>query len=300
MTAQKQRTQNSTTPLRDLTGQKFNMLTVETFSHYSESRHPYWNCACDCGNTAVVCEYNLFSGNTKSCGCLKVKRGKTFAKDTTTHYAGTQIEMIAAKVTRHNNTSGFRGVSWVEKTNKWRSNLTFRGVRHHLGYYSSFEDAVGARLKGEEMVDSFLIDYYDSVPSTEATRLAKLAFENQIHAKAKAEAEFRRVVCNHSACDYISSQMVVTGDINTQENLIISGTVVGDIHCSKSMMINGKTKGHIYAEAVYLPNGKVIGDITAKHIFCSNVHGQILGKVMGSISPYTHIESADIEGGFQL
>lgn len=48
---------------------KFGKLRVVEFSHREKYRD-YWLCRCDCGNTVVVCDNALKSGNTKSCGCL--------------------------------------------------------------------------------------------------------------------------------------------------------------------------------------------------------------------------------------
>lgn len=57
---------------RELTGKRFNMLTVESFA-YIHGSHAYWNCICDCGNKTIVCGSKLFRGTTKSCGCLGPK-----------------------------------------------------------------------------------------------------------------------------------------------------------------------------------------------------------------------------------
>lgn len=58
----------------DLTGQKFNKLTVieRDFSR----KGVYWLCLCDCGNPELISVRgaNLKSGNTKSCGCLNYSR----------------------------------------------------------------------------------------------------------------------------------------------------------------------------------------------------------------------------------
>lgn len=51
-------------------GQKFNKLTVISYSHYDKPNH-YFNCKCDCGKSIVVRRHDLVSNNTKSCGCLK-------------------------------------------------------------------------------------------------------------------------------------------------------------------------------------------------------------------------------------
>lgn len=52
----------------DLTGQKFNKLTVMELSHISKMT--YWKCQCECGNLTVVSIANLKSGRVRSCGCL--------------------------------------------------------------------------------------------------------------------------------------------------------------------------------------------------------------------------------------
>lgn len=278
-------------PIQDLTGQKFGLLTVESFSHYTAGRHPYWNCRCECGNTKAVCTYNLRSGSTKSCGCLTVRRGRTLSKTTAQHYGGTQIEMLTAKTTRRTNTSGFRGVSWVERANKWRVCLTLRGVKYHLGYYNDFDEAVAARLKGEEMIDDLVCEYYDNHAPSDVAELAKQAFRDRVQAKEKTEAEFKREICNHKGYGLIPPQSVVSGNIQTNEHMIVAGTVTGDIQCEKSLMINGTVQGDVTAEVVYIPHGKVEGNIKAQHIYCSDIRGQISGRAEGMTSPYTRITS---------
>lgn len=53
--------------IKDLTGQRFNMLTVLGL----DSRKPvYWKCKCDCGGETRVTTGNLRQGKVKSCGCL--------------------------------------------------------------------------------------------------------------------------------------------------------------------------------------------------------------------------------------
>ena len=55
----------------DLTGQKFNRLTVLERKYYEKEKRYFWTCRCDCGNIVEkVKTNNLKNGNTKSCGCL--------------------------------------------------------------------------------------------------------------------------------------------------------------------------------------------------------------------------------------
>jgi len=58
--------------VKDITGQKFNYLTVikqVPKPTNLKCNHTFWLCRCDCGNKKVVDQRALKSGNTKSCGC---------------------------------------------------------------------------------------------------------------------------------------------------------------------------------------------------------------------------------------
>lgn len=54
---------------KDLSGQRFGRLTVETFEYCGPGGHSYWRCKCDCGGEKVVRSSHLKSGNVSSCGC---------------------------------------------------------------------------------------------------------------------------------------------------------------------------------------------------------------------------------------
>ena len=69
----------------DLTGQKFNLLTVLSLDHI-KGYDRYWKCRCDCGKTTTVAGSKLKSGKTKSCGCYrKAKSSETAIKNFTKH-----------------------------------------------------------------------------------------------------------------------------------------------------------------------------------------------------------------------
>ena len=57
----------------DLIGQVFGKLTVIELDQESSGIRK-WICKCSCGNTVSVREYNLKSGNTKSCGCTRKEK----------------------------------------------------------------------------------------------------------------------------------------------------------------------------------------------------------------------------------
>lgn len=51
---------------------------------------------------------------------------------------------------RNDNTSGKSGVTFHKRIGKWQSNVYLSGKRYHLGYFDNKEDAIAARLEGEE------------------------------------------------------------------------------------------------------------------------------------------------------
>lgn len=57
----------------DLTGRKFNRLTVLGFASRDWQGKSRWECQCDCGTKTIVDGYNLMSGHVKSCGCLNIE-----------------------------------------------------------------------------------------------------------------------------------------------------------------------------------------------------------------------------------
>ena len=54
-------------------GQRYGKLVVDKYEGKKELKNgrkvDIWSCNCDCGHRGFVAEYNLLSGNTKSCGC---------------------------------------------------------------------------------------------------------------------------------------------------------------------------------------------------------------------------------------
>ena len=55
----------------NITGNKYNKLTVLGFDHIGNKRRSYWKCQCDCGKIVVLRkdEFIYPYSTTKSCGC---------------------------------------------------------------------------------------------------------------------------------------------------------------------------------------------------------------------------------------
>ena len=54
--------------IKDLTGKKYNMLTVISQANKKLNNRIAWNCLCDCGNEKIITGNDLCTNNTKSCG----------------------------------------------------------------------------------------------------------------------------------------------------------------------------------------------------------------------------------------
>ena len=67
---------------KDLTGQRFDRLTVIERCIDANLHGTVWKCKCDCGNVVDVFAGNLTRGHTKSCGCLRIE---TTIESHTTH-----------------------------------------------------------------------------------------------------------------------------------------------------------------------------------------------------------------------
>jgi hypothetical protein len=72
--------------LIDMSGRKFERLTVMFRDKFSSGKKVKWFCACDCGILVSVDGSKLRNGETKSCGCLqKQEQAKRIIKLNTKH-----------------------------------------------------------------------------------------------------------------------------------------------------------------------------------------------------------------------
>lgn len=106
--------------IKDITGEKFGLLTVVSFSHTSNMKS-VWNCLCECGNSKLVVSGHLRTGGIKSCGCLrskKIHKGKQChgMTDTREHRIWrSMIERCRPSNTRSSRRYADRGISVCER-----------------------------------------------------------------------------------------------------------------------------------------------------------------------------------------
>lgn len=85
-------------------GEKFNRLTIVSFSH-SDKRHRKWYIVkCECGKEKNIMGSAMISGNTKSCGCYgqEVRKNKRISNN------HSEITAIILGYKRHAENRGFK------------------------------------------------------------------------------------------------------------------------------------------------------------------------------------------------
>lgn len=142
--------------MNDLTGKKFGRLRVIRKADIRQNYKELWECVCECGTKTLVTTYDLNSGHTKSCGCLRKENTKASIKD------GTRICLLTAKLPK-NNTSGYKGVYWQKSAKKWQAEIEIRAKRIYLGIFENKEDAIKARKEAEEKYFKPVIEEFKKV-----------------------------------------------------------------------------------------------------------------------------------------
>ena len=105
---------------KEWVGKQFGNLTVAAYDGRRGGKH-YWRCLCKCGKEAIVCQSNLKSSHTRSCGCLSDPRN-------TRHFVeGTCIESIRSRKVSASNKSGILGVYFNRRSGRWIAQITFQG-----------------------------------------------------------------------------------------------------------------------------------------------------------------------------
>lgn len=75
---------------------------------------------------------------------------------------------------------------------------------------------------------------------------------------------FKPVVSKPQEEAVIPAGMVITGNITTQSNMRIEGSIVGDIVCEGDIMLVGNIEGNVSVDNLVIQNGSMKGDVNAK------------------------------------
>lgn len=138
----------------DLTGKVFGRLTVLGRSDQRGSRGarttPLWECRCTCGEITYKATDTLTNPDISMCSSCAAAFAVTQARAGAGYTEGTQLSKIQNIKEKSDNRSGTRGVYLDGKTGRYRARIWFQGRLYNLGSYTTLEEAVKARRRGEE------------------------------------------------------------------------------------------------------------------------------------------------------
>jgi len=142
----------------DLTGKRYGRLTVIKQAGRAKNGNMRWLCRCDCGNSKVVDGYNLRSGQSESCGCLRKEKSKQSIQNnpqTKVYIGNASVLKKTWHPTSHDlrssNKSGVTGVSFDQCQQRWVARLYFHGRYVLNRMYVHKEHAIAARRQAEEL-----------------------------------------------------------------------------------------------------------------------------------------------------
>lgn len=146
-------------PVQDILGRQFGDLTITAYEGNREGTY-FWRCKCRCGKETVVRQNNLLMGHTKSCGCLQAQ----IIRENMKLVEGTSVTLLEKAADRciASNTSGYNGVYWNQRNEKWAAQIGFKGKIYYLGSFDKIEDAAEARKKAEECIYGEFLEWYYS------------------------------------------------------------------------------------------------------------------------------------------
>ncbi|MCL1791054.1 MAG: hypothetical protein FWG40_06825 [Peptococcaceae bacterium] len=142
-------------PVReDLCGRRFGRLIVlEKTEKRTKDHCIIWKCQCDCGKIVEATRQILCKGYKKSCGCWN---------ESVKYVGGTNAAFLKSEQLSRRNTSGVKGVSWVERSGKWKARITFKRKFYSLGCYDDINDAIKARKQAEEQLYRPFLEWHEA------------------------------------------------------------------------------------------------------------------------------------------
>lgn len=151
-------------PRQDLIGKTFYRLKVIERHGSDPKAGTLWLCQCNCGNKIIVSTCDLNKGRVKSCGCLrkKIASERVNKENYLKKYQikDTNVTLLNSKLSKANK-SGYKGVWYNKRINKYESYITFKKHKYHLGKYRDINDAIEARKKAEKMLFDDFLKWYD-------------------------------------------------------------------------------------------------------------------------------------------
>lgn len=155
----------------DLSGQVFGKLTVigrsDKRSPRGKRTTPLWECRCECGNITYKAKDTLTNPDLSMCAECAAKYAAKSARAGAGFVDGTQLSKIRNMTPNAANTSGYRGIYYESKFDRYRAQIIFKRKRYYLGTYKNIEDAIKARQRAEEELFGVFLENYEKEKASE-------------------------------------------------------------------------------------------------------------------------------------
>lgn len=147
----------------NITGETYDRLTaIRPTNEREDNGSIVWEFQCTCGNITKMSVYRFHTGRVHSCGCRYQESRKetaTFRKDFIDHTSISTI--VVAKNPRANNSTGYTGVWFNQKTERYEAYINFQKKRYRLGQYKDINDAIRIRQEAEKKIhDPFVLEHF--------------------------------------------------------------------------------------------------------------------------------------------
>jgi len=149
------------------TGDRHGMLTAVRFARYATDpcgRHAVWLWQCDCGRTVEARADIVARGDRTSCGCKadreRRERAPTAPEKSGQLVEGTFLPHLKRNNVPANNTSGYRGVYYNTRRQKWVAQIYFKGRQIVLGAFDDPEKASDAYQRAKADLHGGLLEKY--------------------------------------------------------------------------------------------------------------------------------------------
>lgn len=110
------------TKSKDISGQRFGIVTVLFRNGTSKNKKALWNCICDCGTEWNAISGNLISGKTLSCGCHRP--GKITHGMSKSNEYKIWCDMIARCYNNNNYAYKYYGERGICVSEDWKNNFS--------------------------------------------------------------------------------------------------------------------------------------------------------------------------------
>ena len=115
-------------------------------------------------------------------------------------------------------------------------------------------------------------------------------------AELEAQAGLNGAISGLAAdCTYITAKTKITGDIETEGDIDLIGSVNGNISCQGKLIVGGTIVGEVKAGELYANQAKIEGPITVTDSVKIGIGSVIIGKITGMSAVIAGAVNGDID-----